>query len=154
VPSVVDPWRRATAGGRRGRGEWILHRALWIRGRRTAGGGRAGGWRGGAVGRGQRGCSAQGTRRCAREQGEELAEWRSWRSWRQGMRVWTDAIAAAVVRTKAKAPSHVDLSRDRCARVSWRGPTGQRERWRGTETPSWAGPEKCGVLGMLVGCTK
>jgi hypothetical protein len=24
----------------------------------------------------------------------------------------------------------------------------------GTETPSWAGPEKCGVLGMLVGCTK
>jgi hypothetical protein len=35
------------------------------------------------------------------------------------MRVWTDAVAAAVARTKA--PSHVDLSRDRCARVSWRG---------------------------------
>jgi hypothetical protein len=26
---------------------------------------------------------------------------------------------------KDEVPSHVDLSRDRCARVSWRGPTGQ-----------------------------
>jgi hypothetical protein len=71
-------------------------------------GGRVGGWRGGAVGRGQRGCSARGTRRCAREQGEELVSWRSWRSCLQGMRVWTDAVAATVARMKA--PSHVDGS--------------------------------------------
>jgi hypothetical protein len=80
--------------------EELLRRAQWIHGggRRRAGGGdeesgsctvdpreedgggQAGGWRGGAVGRGQRGCSTRGTCRCAREQGEELAEWRSWRS--------------------------------------------------------------------------
>jgi hypothetical protein len=33
------------------------------------GGGRVGGWRGGAVGQCQRGCSTRGTHRCAREQG-------------------------------------------------------------------------------------